>query len=132
LQHVGGFLRLLRGDVYWIQLYAIIVFFSDLWKVDGFFFWVLHKDVNWIQLYAIKGCQWLACWWFSSGILVSAQSDRHDITEILLKVALNTIIITQEIVISIFSNKTCSFMMSKLYIKTFIPTAPTWLQDKII
>jgi hypothetical protein len=34
-----------------------------------------------------------ACWWFSHSALVSStnNTDRHDITEILLKVALNTI-----------------------------------------
>jgi hypothetical protein len=39
-------------------------------------------------------CQWLAtCLWFSPGTLISStnKTDRHDITEILLKVALNTI-----------------------------------------
>ena len=41
-----------------------------------------------------KVCQWLAAgWWFSLGTLVSStnKTDCHDITEILLKVALNTI-----------------------------------------
>ena len=41
-----------------------------------------------------KVCQWLATvWWFSPGTLVSStnKTDCHDITEILLKVALNTI-----------------------------------------
>ena len=41
-----------------------------------------------------KVCQWLATsWWFSLGPLVSSNNntDRHDITEILLKVALDTI-----------------------------------------
>ena len=44
-----------------------------------------------------KGCQWLAAGqWFSLGTLVSStnKTDRHDIAEIFLKVALNTIIIT--------------------------------------
>ena len=39
-------------------------------------------------------CQWLtAGWWFSPGPPVSSinKTDRHDLTEILLKVALNTI-----------------------------------------
>jgi hypothetical protein len=47
-----------------------------------------------MQNYVIKVCQLLATiLWFSSGILVSStnKTDRHDITEILLKVALNTI-----------------------------------------
>ena len=42
-------------------------------------------------------CQWLAaCRWLSPGTPVSSTNkiDRHDITEILLKVALNTITIT--------------------------------------
>jgi hypothetical protein len=41
-----------------------------------------------------KVCQWLATgWWFSPGPPVSStnKTDRHDITELLLKVALNTI-----------------------------------------
>ena len=41
-----------------------------------------------------KVCQWLAAsQWFSPGTLVSSinKTDRHDISEILLKVALNTI-----------------------------------------
>ena len=41
-----------------------------------------------------KLCQWLApSRWFSLGLLVSStnKTDRHDITEIFLKVALNTI-----------------------------------------
>ena len=40
-----------------------------------------------------KVCQWLATgWWFSPGSLVSStnKTDCHDITEILLKVTLNT------------------------------------------
>jgi hypothetical protein len=44
-----------------------------------------------------KVCQWLSAGtWFSPGALVSStnKTDRHDITEILLKVALNTISLT--------------------------------------
>ena len=44
-----------------------------------------------------KVCQWLAaCRWFFPGSPVSStnKTDRHEITEILLKVALNTIAIT--------------------------------------
>jgi len=45
----------------------------------------------------VKFCQWLATgWWFSPGPLVSStdKTDRQDITEILFKVALNTITLT--------------------------------------
>ena len=41
-----------------------------------------------------KACHWLATgWWFSAGTSVSStnKTNHHDITEILLKVALNTI-----------------------------------------
>jgi hypothetical protein len=46
------------------------------------------------EVYSIHYCQWLtAGWWFSPGTLVSStnKTDRHNITEILLKVAFNTI-----------------------------------------
>ena len=38
-------------------------------------------------------CQWLASRWFSPGIPISStnQTDRHDISDVLLKVVLNTI-----------------------------------------
>jgi hypothetical protein len=45
-----------------------------------------------------KVCQWLETgWWFSHGALVSFinKIDRHDITELLLKVVLNTINLNQ-------------------------------------
>ena len=45
-----------------------------------------------------KVCQWLAAGlWFSPGTTVSStnKTDRHDITEIMLKVALSTIILTR-------------------------------------
>ena len=46
-----------------------------------------------------KVCQWLvAGWWFSVGTPVSSanKTDLHDITEILLKMTLNTIILTHQ------------------------------------
>ena len=49
-------------------------------------------EVSLIEHSCDKGCQWLATGlWFSPGILVSStnKTDRHDITEILLKVVLN-------------------------------------------
>jgi hypothetical protein len=47
-----------------------------------------------ITTFLEKVCMWLVeCWWFSSGtpVFSTNKTDRHDITEILLKVALNTI-----------------------------------------
>jgi len=48
-------------------------------------------------------CEWLATgWWFSPGTPVSStnKTDRHDMTEILLKVALNTIKQTKQTLFS--------------------------------
>ena len=54
----------------------------------------IHSEVYSIQHYVIKVCQWLTTGrWFSPGTLISStnKTERNDITEILLKVALNTI-----------------------------------------
>ena len=52
-----------------------------------------HCEVYLIQYYVISLS---VTWWFSPGTPVSStnKTDRHDITEILLKVALNTITLT--------------------------------------
>ena len=58
-----------------------------------------HDEVYSIQhLLCDKVCQWPSTGqWFSPGTLVSStnKTDRHDTTEILLKVELNTIILTE-------------------------------------
>jgi hypothetical protein len=57
-----------------------------------------------------KVCQWLATVrWFSSGTSVSFtnKTDWHDIAEILLKVALNTITLT-------FTKQNCTYLVSLL------------------
>ena len=56
-----------------------------------------HDEVYSIQHYVINLSVTVAGRWFSRGIPVSSinKTDRHDITEILLKVALNTITLTQ-------------------------------------
>ena len=50
-----------------------------------------------MQHYVIKFISDLSGWWFSPGprVTSSNKSDRHDIAEILLKVALNTITLTR-------------------------------------
>jgi hypothetical protein len=55
--------------------------------------------------------------WFSSGALVSStnKTDRHDITEILLKVALNTINLTPSISMEVFFLET-NYMKKKYII----------------
>ena len=64
-----------------------------------------------------KVCQWLATgWWVSPGPPVSStnKTDRHDINEILLKVALNTI-------------KQTNFKICKIYLLKVEHTFPTRL-----
>jgi hypothetical protein len=65
-----------------------------------------------------KVCQWLATGrWFSSGPPVSStnKTDRHDITEILLKVALNTIKQTNKPLMKfhLYSSKQCEYLKKK-------------------
>ena len=72
----------------------------------------VHGEVYSIQHYVIKICQWLATGpWFSPGTPVSSTNitDRHDIAEIMLKVALNTITKSKPItiIVSISSSTTC-------------------------
>ena len=58
---------------------------------------LVHGEVYLIQFYVTKVCQWLVAGrWFSPGSPVSStnKTDYHDIIEILLKVALNTIALT--------------------------------------
>ena len=60
----------------------------NLWGLNPLMARYAQYNIMW------KVCQWLATGrWFSLGIPVSStkKADRHDITEILLKVALNTI-----------------------------------------
>jgi hypothetical protein len=57
----------------------------------------VHSEVYSIQHCMIKVCQWLVTGqWFSQGTLVSStnKTNRHNIIEILLEVALNTITLT--------------------------------------
>ena len=70
-----------------------VYFTDDQWYVLFFTFIIPSSFVTLCD----KVCQWLATGrWFSQGPPVSFtnKSDRHDISEILLKVTLNTIIIT--------------------------------------
>jgi len=75
----------------------MVVGFTTTYAISAYHHWCLWV---WISIRARctplcdKVCQWLATGrWFSPGPSVSSanKTDRHDITEILLKVALNTI-----------------------------------------
>ena len=83
-------------DVYMCILFQnMATVYDKIWKI-----WIVSKYMSgswWGVLYTTlcnKVCQWLTPGrWFSLGTPVSSTNkiDRHDITEIVLKVALNTI-----------------------------------------
>ena len=63
---------------------------------------VVSSNLDQDEVYNIKVCQWLATgWWFSPGPPVSStnKTDRHNITEILLKVVLKSIKQTKQTII---------------------------------
>ena len=76
---------------------------SNFWRKKYVAKWYTINKLTWkTQTHTLcdKLCQWLATgWWFSPGIPVSSinKTDRHDQTEILLKVALNTITLSFKI-----------------------------------
>jgi len=76
-----------KGAVGFTTIYVIIA--HHHWSCE----FESHSGANYsIQHLCDKVCQWLATGrWFSPGTPVSStnKTDRHDITEILLKVALN-------------------------------------------
>ena len=87
-------LAILQNRVCCIPTYVRVAFKSRSWRG------VLNTTL------CDKVCQWLAKgWWFSLGPPVSSpnKTDRHDITEILLRGALNTITLTLFSCYSIFS-----------------------------
>ena len=72
-----------------------------------------------------KVCQWLAtCRWFSPGTQVSSinKTDQHDVTEILLKVALNTIILT---------HPGYPFGVFKLFLKLLLSNLSAYNMDEL-
>ena len=94
----------------------MIVGFTTTYAISAYYHWCCEfesRSGRCEQHYVIKVCQWLATGrWFSLGTPVSStnKTDRHDITEILLIVALNTITLTLVITFSeIFAHKTSDY-----------------------
>ena len=85
-----------RGVI--VVVFRMVVGFTATFAISVFHHWScefeFHSgEVYLIELYVIK-FQWLATgWWFSPGTPVSStnKTDCHNIIEMLLKVALNTI-----------------------------------------
>jgi len=96
-QHFMGPFQIVFGDV--VVVIWIYNYLCNQW-ISPLSLWVripLMQDVLDTTL-RDKVCKWLATGrWFSLGTPVSStnKTDRHDMTEILLKVALNTITITR-------------------------------------
>ena len=93
--------------IWYIYIYILIITLYVLSVGFGNVFFILYID----QLY--RKCGMLALylcltigWWLSSGIPVSStnKTDRHDITEILLKVALNIINQAKHILMSSYEH----------------------------
>jgi len=90
---------------------------------------ILYKNlIRWIflqEVEALKCSHFVTCLWFSPGTPVSStnKTDCHNITEILLKVALNTINQTKPLLISDI-NRTFGFVyliyMYIMYLLTFL------------
>jgi hypothetical protein len=109
---------------HWGVVVVVIVWLLDL-QVLSITFKVVssnpaHGEVYSIQLYVIKFVSHL--WKFSSGTPVSSinKTDRHDTTEILLKVALNTITLIRTLRANEFLQYCCLINYSQNMIQTFI------------
>ena len=80
-----------------IPVYGNTTYFFYLFFLYNFFFYWFFCFPFFFAILCDKVCQWLAVGrWFSPSTPVSStnKTDRHDITKILLKVALNTISLT--------------------------------------
>ena len=72
----------------------MVVGFTTTYAISALMLWVRIAIRARCTTFCNTVCRWLASgWWFFSGPPVSStnKTDRHDITEILLKVVLNTI-----------------------------------------
>ena len=90
----------------------MVVGFTTTYAISAYHHWIRISIRARCTSLCDKVCQWLATSrWFSPGTPVSStnNTDRHDITEILLKVALNTI--NQSI------NHICTLKLLQMHIK---------------
>ena len=94
---MGDEQRVLEHDQPWLTEEGLIFTNSSFICLFYYIIRGCHGCDRMVVGYLHKVCQWLATLeWFSLGIPVSSisKTDRHDKTEILLKVALNTINLT--------------------------------------
>ena len=93
-----------------LSYYGDSICFGRLFFINYFLFWIFFHHLNVFDTTLCnKGCQ---CLWFSPGTPVSStnKTDRHDIREILVKLALNTINQTIKCLIVLSLFKRCVFL----------------------
>jgi hypothetical protein len=93
---------------------------------------VLSLNLDEGEMYEV--CQWLAFGGFSPGtkVFFTNKADRHDITEISLKVALNTIKLTNHMDIVMLCNITPVIIMSTSWLGCNPVLTETWYKDIIV
>ena len=114
-----------------------IVGFTTIYAISAYHHLRCEFELRSGEVYSIqhdKVCQWLAtCQWFSSGTPVYStnKTDCHDITEILLKVALNTI--NPTFLLNWLLDK-CSQSFWRKYVEIMfcVNTLLNWLLDQYI
>ena len=100
---------------------CMVVGFTTTYAISVYHHWCCEFESSSgrdVQHYVIKFVSDF-CWWFFPGPTVSStnRTDRHDITEILLKMALNTIKQTnKQIIGQNLSTFSSSFLHSDLYV----------------
>jgi hypothetical protein len=92
-------------NIFFVKYYSCLFFWNSLASV----MWILSRSWRGVLEITLcdKDCQWLAVGrWFSPGTPVSSanKTDHHDKTEILLKVALNTITLTLTLFVVLLHN----------------------------
>jgi hypothetical protein len=111
-----------------VNMRAVLAVIIWYWIYNYLYNWCLSSLMLWVPIplsvrcttLCDKVCQWLAAGrWFSPGTPVSStnKTDGHDITEILLKVALKTITLTP---IKVNMQGTSSFFILALDIDTVL------------
>ena len=116
----------------------MVVGFTTICAISAYHHWSCEFEPHWWRgvhntTLCDKVCQWPAtCQWFSPGTPVSStnKTDHHDITEILLKVTLNTINRTKPYVLTEYHHRNKK-IVNHLGISSYINTHYTYIQTEV-